>query len=44
MGGDFEVIWAVRPEEWEEAQAQDSEPEGIPWPAEDVQAHERAPP
>lgn len=36
MGVDFEVVWVVRPEEWEAAQAQGREPEGVPWPAEDV--------
>lgn len=35
-GGNFDVVWACREEEWLAAQAQGREPEGIPWPAEDV--------
>jgi hypothetical protein len=36
MGGDFEVVWVVRPEEWEAAKKEGRDPEAIPWPAEDV--------
>jgi hypothetical protein len=36
-GRDFPVIWICRPEEWVTAQAEGCEPEGVPWPAEDVQ-------
>jgi hypothetical protein len=36
MGRDFLVVWICRPEEWEAAQAEGREPEGVPWPAEDV--------
>jgi hypothetical protein len=35
-GGDFAVVWACSEREWEAAQAEDREPKGIPWPAEDV--------
>jgi hypothetical protein len=35
-GHDFPVIWVCRPHEWEAAQAEGREPEGVPWPAEDV--------
>jgi hypothetical protein len=35
-GGDFLVVWVCRDEEWEAAQREDREPEGVPWPAEDV--------
>lgn len=37
MGHDFEVVWVCREEEWEAAHAEAREPEGVPWPAEDVQ-------
>jgi hypothetical protein len=40
-GGDFAVIWACSPREWDAAETESREPEGIPWPAEDVQAAER---
>jgi hypothetical protein len=36
MGSSFLVVWACREEEWETALAEGREPEGIPWPAEDV--------
>lgn len=39
MGRDFAVVWICRPEEWEAAQAEGREPEGVPWPAEDVTRH-----
>ncbi len=35
-GGDFAVIWACSEREWEAAQAEERDPVGIPWPAEDV--------
>lgn len=38
QGGSFEVVWACREEEWQAAQAEGREPEGMPWPAEDVRA------
>jgi hypothetical protein len=36
-GGDFAVIWGCSEREWENAAAEGREPQGIPWPAEDVQ-------
>lgn len=42
MGRDFPVIWVCRPEEWIAAQAEGREPEGVPWPAEDVTLQEEA--
>jgi hypothetical protein len=35
-GHNFPVVWACRPEEWDGAQAEGREPEGTPWPADDV--------
>jgi len=35
-GHDFPVVWICRPEEWEAARLEGREPEGVPWPAEDV--------
>ena len=35
-GGDFAVVWACSEREWEAARAEGREPQGIPWPAEDV--------
>lgn len=40
-GGDFAVVWACSPAEWDAAEAEGREPEGIPWPVEDVAALER---
>lgn len=37
MGHDFQVIWVARPEEVEAAQMEGREPEGTPWPVEDVE-------
>jgi hypothetical protein len=42
-GGDFAVVWACSPAEWEAAESEGREPEGIPWPAEDVEAVDREP-
>jgi hypothetical protein len=42
-GGDFAVVWACSPAEWDAAHDDGREPEGIPWPAEDVQAIEHVP-
>ena len=36
MGRDFPVVWICRPEEWVAARAEGREPDGVPWPAEDV--------
>jgi hypothetical protein len=42
-GYEFAVVWACTPEEWEHAQAESREPEGTPWPIEDVTVIEREP-
>ena len=42
-GGDFAVVWACSPAEWDAATAEGREPEGIPWPAEDVKVVEHVP-
>lgn len=39
MGSDFEVVWVVRPEEWDKAASEGREPDAVPWPAEDVALH-----
>jgi len=41
-GDRFAVVWACRPEEWDAAQAEGREPEGVPWPADDVRLAEHA--
>lgn len=35
-GSDFLVVWVCREEEWEAAHRDGREPEGVPWPADDV--------
>lgn len=35
-GRDIPVVWACREEEWSDAQREEREPEGVPWPATDV--------
>lgn len=35
-GHDFPVVWVCSEDEWLAAQKESREPEGIPWPAEDV--------
>jgi len=35
-GHDFPVIWVCSNDEWQLATAEDREPEGVPWPADDV--------
>jgi hypothetical protein len=42
-GGDFAVVWACSAAEWDAATAEGREPEGIPWPAEDVRVVEHVP-
>ncbi len=37
-GMDSPVVWVCREEEWEAAHREGREPEGVPWPAEDVSA------
>jgi hypothetical protein len=39
-GRDFPVVWVCSEQEWQDARAQGREPEGLPWPAEDVQLAE----
>lgn len=41
-GADFPVVWVCREEEWRAAQSEGREPEGVPWPAEDVRLRESA--
>jgi hypothetical protein len=36
-GLDFPVVWVCAENEWCAAKAEQREPEGIPWPAEDVE-------
>jgi hypothetical protein len=47
-GDNFLVVWVCREEEWHAAQREGREPDGVPWPVEDVRprvpadaAHER---
>lgn len=42
-GGDFAVVWACSTAEWDAAEGEGREPEGIPWPAEDVTVIEHVP-
>lgn len=42
-GGDFAVVWACSVTEWDVAEAEGREAEGIPWPVEDVQVVDREP-
>jgi hypothetical protein len=35
-GGDFAVVWICSEGEWNAAEAEGREPDGVPWPAEDV--------
>jgi hypothetical protein len=35
-GGDFAVVWACSEREWVAAAAEQRDPVGIPWPADDV--------
>lgn len=41
-GGDFAVVWACSPAEWDAAEGEGRAPQGIPWPAEDVKVIEHA--
>jgi hypothetical protein len=36
-GLDFPVVWACRQEEWDAAATERRDPQGVPWPAEDVE-------
>jgi hypothetical protein len=42
-GEDFPVVWVCREEEWEAARLEGREPDGVPWPREDVWAAEAQP-
>lgn len=35
-GANFEVVWVCREEEWHAALREGREPDGVPWPVEDV--------
>ena len=39
-GHDFPVVWVCSEEEWQAARGVDREPQGLPWPAEDVRLAE----
>jgi hypothetical protein len=39
-GHDFPVVWVCTEEEWQRASDEGRQPEGLPWPAEDVQLAE----
>jgi hypothetical protein len=36
QGQNFEVVWVCREEEWHMALREGREPDGVPWPVEDV--------
>ena len=40
MGRDFPVVWVCSPTEWERRDEAVGGPEGLPWPAEDVELAE----
>jgi hypothetical protein len=42
-GVNFPVVWVCREEEWEAAHREGREPEGVPWPADDVRPRTGAP-
>jgi hypothetical protein len=39
-GLDFPVVWVCAEAEWDAAEAEEREPQGVPWPAEDVEPDE----
>ena len=41
-GHDFNIVLVCDEKEWKEALAESREPEGVPWPAEDVEPLEEA--
>lgn len=41
MGRDFPVVWVCSLEEWTAASNESDLPEGLPWPADDVQLVDR---
>jgi hypothetical protein len=42
-GDDFPVVWVCREDEWEGAHEEHRDADGLPWPAEDVEALDREP-
>jgi hypothetical protein len=40
-GGDFAVVWVCSEGEWSTAEAEGREPQGIPWPAQNVRLGDR---
>jgi hypothetical protein len=40
-GGDFAVVWVCTEQEWATAEKQGRDPQGVPWPAEDVKLADR---
>lgn len=40
-GGDFAVVWVCTEQEWTAAEDEGRDPQGIPWPAEDVKLADR---
>lgn len=41
MGRDFPVVWVCPRDEWEAGDAESHQPEGLPWPADDVHLVDR---
>jgi uncharacterized protein YcnI len=41
-GHNFPVVWVCSEQEWQAAHAEGREPEGLPWPAEDVRLAEES--
>lgn len=39
-GHDFPVVWVASPADWSKAQQAGTEPQALPWPAEDVRTVE----
>jgi hypothetical protein len=42
-GEDFPIVVVCRPEEWKAAYDEGREPDGVPWPREDVRVVEHEP-
>jgi hypothetical protein len=38
MGHDFKVVWVCTEDEWQAAATAGRQPEGVPWPAADVES------
>ena len=41
MGRDFPVVWVCSRDEWEAGKTEADQPEGLPWPADDVHLVDR---